>query len=290
MDLEQKYRRLEAILQELGSVCIGYSGGVDSVFLAKVAVDTLGPDNVLAVTGLSASYPGVQHEIALECVARFGIPHLEVRTEEVGDPNYAANQSDRCYFCKSELWTKLGEIAKEYRLAAVLDGSNADDIGDHRPGMVAARELGVHSPLLEAGLKKAEIRELSQRLGLPTWDQPAAPCLASRIPYGLSVTPERLREVEEAELVLRRYGFREFRVRHHGTLARIEVRPEEIGSAIVRAAALSREVRRIGFERVLLDLEGYRQGSLNEVIVPIQLSKERGGNGSTWGLRTGYEG
>lgn len=272
MTIDQKYDALTDLLRGFGSVCIGYSGGVDSVFLSKVAVDVLGPERVLAVTGLSASYPGVQHEMALDCARRFGIPHLEIGTAELADPNYAANPTNRCYYCKSELWSRLAAVAAERGLAVVLDGSNADDVGDHRPGMQAARERGVRSPLLEAGLTKPEIRELSQRLGLPTWDQPAAPCLASRIPYGLSVTPERLRQVEAAERVLREHGFREFRVRHHGDLARIEVLPTEVGRALQIATTLDREIRALGFQRVLLDLEGYRQGSLNETIVPIRLS------------------
>lgn len=268
--MDDKFERLGSILRECGSVCVGYSGGVDSVFLARAAVDELGPANVLAVTGLSAAYPAVQHEVALDCARRFGIPHLHVRTDELEDPGYAANPSNRCYFCKSELWTKLVAVAAERGYAVVLDGSNADDAGDHRPGMQAARELGVRSPLLEAGLTKAEIRELSRRLGLPTWEQPAAPCLASRLPYGLSVTPERLRQVEEAEEVVRGYGFREFRVRHHGDAARIEVVPTEIARLLDQAAELDARLRRLGFRRVLVDVEGYRRGALNEGLPLVQ--------------------
>lgn len=273
--IDQKFAALTELLEGFGSVCIGYSGGVDSVFLSKVALDVLGPDRVLAVTGLSDSYPGVQHEMALECVRRFGIPHLEIRTYELDDPNYAANPSNRCYFCKSELWSRLAEVAAERGLAVVLDGSNADDIGDYRPGMKAARERGVRSPLLEAGLTKAEIRELSHRLGLPTWDQPAAPCLASRIPYGLAVTPERLRQVEDAEAILRVAGFREFRVRHHGRVARLEVAPAELDRALELAGSLASRIRGLGFERVLLDLQGYRRGALNESITLTRLTVGR---------------
>jgi uncharacterized protein len=269
--IDQKFAALSALLREFGSVCVGYSGGVDSVFLSKVAVDVLGPERVLAVTGLSDAYPAVQHEVALECVRRFGIPHLEVGTNELADPNYAANPSNRCYFCKSELWSKLAQVAAERGYAVVLDGSNADDVGDHRPGMQAARERGVRSPLLEAGLTKAEIRELSHRLGLPTWDQPAAPCLASRLPYGLSVTPERLGQVEAAETALRGHGFREFRVRHHGDAARLEISPNEIARAFECAGTLAGQLRELGFDRVLLDLQGYRRGSLNETLHLTQL-------------------
>ena len=269
--LEQKFARLTEILRECGSVCVGYSGGVDSVFLAKVAVDVLGPERVLAVTGRSASYPAVQHEVALECVRRFGIPHVEIETDELSDPNYAANPSNRCYFCKSELWSKLNALAVERGYAVVLDGSNADDAGDYRPGMQAAAENRVRSPLLEAGLTKREIRELSHGLGLPTWDQPAAPCLSSRLPYGLAVTRERLRQVEAAEEVLRARGFREFRVRHHGDVARLEISPEEMERALEGAADLATKLLGIGFGRVLLDVEGYRRGALNESLPLVQL-------------------
>lgn len=262
--LEAKRARLIALLRELGSVCIGYSGGVDSVFLACIAVEALGPERVLAVTGRSESYPGVQREMALECVRRFGIPHLEIETDELADPRYAANPSNRCYFCKTELWGRLRAVATERGLAAVLDGSNADDAGDWRPGLTAAREHGVRSPLLEVGLTKREIRALSAQMGLPTWDQPAAPCLASRLPYGLAVTPERLREVERAEDAVRGLGFREFRVRHHGDAARLEIAPAELPRALERVSDLAAAVRGAGFPRVLLDVQGYRRGALNE--------------------------
>jgi uncharacterized protein len=262
--LERKRSRLVELLRELGSVCIGYSGGVDSVFLACVAVEALGPERVLAVTGRSAAYPEVQRRMALECVRRFGIPHLEIETDELSDPRYAANPSNRCFFCKTELWSRLKAIAAERGLAAVLDGSNADDAADWRPGMLAAREHGVRSPLLEVGLTKAEIRALSARMGLPTWDQPSAPCLASRLPYGLAVTPVRLRQVERAEEAVRALGFREFRVRHHGDAARLEVAPAELSSAAARAAELAAAIRAAGFDRVLLDVQGYRRGSLND--------------------------
>jgi uncharacterized protein len=262
--LELKRSRLVDLLRELGSVCIGYSGGVDSVFLACVAVEALGPDRVLAVTGRSASYPMVQREMALECVRRFGIPHLEIETDELSDPRYAANPSNRCYFCKTELWSRLTAIAAERGLAAVLDGSNADDVADWRPGMAATREHGVRSPLLEVGITKAEIRALSARMGLPTWDQPSAPCLASRLPYGLAVTRARLRQVERAEDAVRAHGFREFRVRHHGDAARLEVAPAELPSAAARAAELAAAIRAAGFARVLLDVQGYRRGALND--------------------------
>jgi uncharacterized protein len=271
-DLRIKRARLERILRACGSLCIGYSGGVDSVFLAVSAVDVLGPDRVLAVTGRSEAYPAVQHRTALEIVRSFGVPHLEIDTYELDDPGYVANPANRCYFCKTELWSKLIPLAAERGLAVVADGANADDAADYRPGAQAARELGVRSPLQEAGLTKKEIRMLSRDRGLRTWDQPAAPCLASRLPYGLAVTPERLRQVEAAEEEIRRLGFREFRVRHHGDAARIEVAPEELDRASARAAHLARALTRIGFQRVLLDVEGYRRGALNESLVQLKAS------------------
>lgn len=267
--------RLIALLRGYGSVLVGYSGGVDSVFLARIAVDTLGPGNVLAVTGRSASLPSWMEDTAASVAARFGIPWLEVDTQEMEDPRYAANPSNRCYFCKSELWSRLRGIADERGLRTVVDGANADDVGDHRPGAVAAGENGVASPLLEAGLGKAEIRAWSHELGLPTWDQPAAPCLASRLPYGFAVTPERLRQIDDAESALRELGLRDFRVRHHDDTARLEVHPDEVGVAIRNAAELVSRVRAAGFAHVLLDLEGYRRGSLNEALDPARLVQLR---------------
>jgi uncharacterized protein len=268
---ESKRQRLVHVLRECGSVVVGYSGGVDSVFLARVAVDVLGAENVLAVTGKSDSIAGWMEDTAREVAGRFGIPWLELETHEMEDPRYAANPSNRCYFCKSELWTRLADVARGRGLNTVLDGSNADDVGDHRPGAVAATENAVRSPLLEAGLTKAEIREWSRELGLPTWDQPAAPCLASRIPYGIAVTPERLRQVEQAELGLRALGFRDFRVRHHDGLARLEVHPAEIARVAEHRREIERAVRAAGFRRVLIDLQGYRRGSLNEGLAGAQL-------------------
>ena len=269
--LREKRGRLVEILRECGSVVIGYSGGVDSVFLAKVATDVLGAPRVLAVTGKSDSIASWMEDTAREVAVSFGIPWEEVETREMEDPRYAANPSNRCYFCKTELWGVLRRLARERGFRTVLDGSNANDVGDHRPGAVAAREHAVRSPLLEAGLGKDEIRAWSRELGLPTWDQPAAPCLASRLPYGISVTPGRLRQVETAELALRHLGFRDFRVRHHDSVARLEVHPSELSLVSEQRQAVMEAVRSAGFERVLLDLQGYRRGSLNEGLAAPQL-------------------
>ena len=265
--LERKLSELRKILHDCESVVIGYSGGVDSAYLACAALETLGPERVLAVTGRSASYPEVQYRLAMRVVRRIGLPHLELDTGELDDPNYTANPTDRCYFCKHDLYGRLLRVARERGYRTVVDGSNGDDRSDHRPGAVAAREMGVRSPLQEAGLTKAEIRELSRRHDLPTWDQPAAPCLASRIAYGVRVTRERLGRIEDAEARLRE--LREWgalRVRHHRGLARLEVGPEDVvalAEPALRAGVID-ALREAGYERAALDLEGYRRGALNE--------------------------
>ncbi len=207
------------------------------------------------------------------CARDFGVPHVEIDTDELDDPSYAANPSNRCYFCKSELWGRLRAVADEHGIAAVVDGANADDARDYRPGAQAALENGVRSPMQEAGLTKQDIRVLSHTLGLPTWDQPAAPCLASRLPYGLAVTRERLAMVERAEDNLRALGLREFRVRHHGDVARLELIPQDLERAVTDAGAWAEAVLAAGFSRVLLDVHGYRRGALNEVLPLVQLAR-----------------
>ena len=262
----QKERELKQWLELRGSVLIGFSGGVDSAYLACVAVDALGADRVLAVIGRSASYPAAQWEAARGVADRFGIAVLEVDTAELGDPRYAANPTNRCYFCKTELWSRLVPLARERGIAAVVDGTNADDLTDHRPGAAAATERGVLSPLALLGFTKAEIRALSLARGLPTWRQPSSPCLSSRIPYGTPVTPARLRRIEAAEAALRALGVAaDLRVRDHGALARVELARDELPRWLSpeRASALRDAVRASGFARVALDLAGFRSGSLN---------------------------
>jgi uncharacterized protein len=261
-----KEARLVEWLRGHGSVLVGFSGGVDSAYLAVVALEALGAARMVAVIGRSASYPAAQWAAAREVADRFGVPVLEVDTDELADPRYAANPSDRCYFCKSELWSRLAPIARERGIAAVVDGTNADDLRDWRPGMRAARERDVRSPLAECGLAKSEIRLLSRERGLPTWSQPSSPCLASRVRYGLSVTPERLRQVERAESALRALGVAgDLRVRHHDDLARVELAPTELPAWLSpdRLSALAAAVREGGFARVSVDLRGFRSGSLN---------------------------
>lgn len=262
--MTEKERALRETLSSLGSVIVAYSGGVDSAYLAYVAHDTLGP-RALAVTADSPSYPERHRRMAIDIAERFGLRHQIIHTHELERPEYRANPANRCYFCKHELYTHLTRMARD-RAAVVIDGNNADDRGDYRPGRQAAREFGVRSPLDEVNLAKDEVRELSRGVGLPTWDEPASACLSSRIPYHSEVTSDKLRTIERAEEALRALGFRVCRVRHHDELARIELGRDELPRALApeMSAAIVAQLKALGYRYVTVDLQGYRLGSLNE--------------------------
>lgn len=262
---QNKLQQLRHLLKDLKSCAIAYSGGVDSTFLIKVAYDTLG-EKALAVTATSSIYPKRELEDAKRYAQEIGIPHIIFHSEELDIPEFLDNSYDRCYYCKKELLNKLQEIAKEYHLHAVIDGSNADDILDYRPGVRALNELGIKSPLKEVGLTKQEIRQLSIAMHLKSSGKPAFACLASRVPYGVKITRERLKQVETAEEYLFSLGIRQCRVRYHDYIARIEVPLEEIPMIFTNSKAIITRFKTLGFIYITLDLEGYRTGSLNEVL------------------------
>lgn len=265
--LESKDAALGHALRALPSLIVAYSGGVDSAYLAVAATRALG-SRALCITAESPSYPDRHRRLALRIAGAFGLNHQIIRTDELSRPEYRSNPANRCYYCKHELYTRLSAIARERGIAAIADGSNADDRADYRPGRQAAREFTVISPLDAADLTKDEIRELSRRLGLPTWDEPASACLSSRIPYFSEVTEQKLRLIERAETVLRDLGFRVCRVRHHDATARVEIGCDELSRALEpeMTAAIDRGLRALGYREITVDPRGYRVGSLNEAL------------------------
>lgn len=262
--MEEKLARLREVMAKLGNVVVAYSGGVDSSLVLKIAYDVLG-EHAIAVTAVSPSLPSGELEEAEALARSLGAKFATIATHEVDDPSYQANTEARCYFCKTEVYSELITYARAHGFAHVVDGLNTDDLTDRRPGRKAAAEQGVRSPLVEAELSKAEVRKIARQLGLPTWDKPAMACLSSRLPYGMPVTRESLAQIDRAEQAVRRLGIRQVRVRHHGSLARLEVELDDLSTLLTHRASIARTLHELGYTYVTIDLEGYRTGSQNEV-------------------------